>query len=152
MPLGITSGHPLHRIWISFLDKLRSLNDGVIAYNMCTTKAFLLKAHLVLIIGDIPTVSRLLYLSGHIGNILVLLANSKAHHMSSKQKQEMRPREDAILLSTEPPNKFPQHLCNLQIKVLSMKIIRQISSPWMVRSIWKHLMMKPFRHQVNLIF
>ena len=48
-----------------FLDELKLLQDGVPAYDAHTDSQFLLKAHLVLITGDTPAISKLFQFSGH---------------------------------------------------------------------------------------
>lgn len=48
-----------------FLAELRLLEVGVPAYDALTDSTFLLKAHLILLSGDTPGISKLLHLSGH---------------------------------------------------------------------------------------
>jgi hypothetical protein len=48
-----------------FLDELELLQNGVAAYDYQTKAPFLLKAHLVLMGGDTPGITKLLHLKGH---------------------------------------------------------------------------------------
>jgi len=48
------------------LEELNMLSNGVPAFDIQTNSAFLLKAHLVLLSGDTPGVSKLLHLSGYV--------------------------------------------------------------------------------------
>jgi hypothetical protein len=48
-----------------FLDELKLLQNGVLAYDAHTDSQFLLKAHLVLVTGDTPAISKLFQFSGH---------------------------------------------------------------------------------------
>ena len=70
LPLGISPGSSspkdLDSFLQSFLEELKLLSDGVATYDAHhATGAFLLKAHLVLITGDTPGISKLLHLNGH---------------------------------------------------------------------------------------
>ena len=69
MPLGLCPGpsqpKDLDSFLTPFLQELEILHHGVPAYDAHSKSVFLLKAHLVLITGDTPGVSKLLHLSGH---------------------------------------------------------------------------------------
>jgi len=49
-----------------FLEELKQLNSGVSAYDAHAKENFMLRAHLVLLTGDTPGMSKLLHLSGHV--------------------------------------------------------------------------------------
>lgn len=70
LPLGICPGPDQPKDMDSFLypliDELKQLHSGVTAYDGHAKERFTLKAHLVLITGDSPGISKLLHLSGHV--------------------------------------------------------------------------------------
>src|SRR5579859_1436490 len=70
LPLGLCPGpsqpKDLDSFLIPFLDELKLLHHGVLAYDSYTQTSFNLKVHLVLITGDTPGVSKLFHLSGHV--------------------------------------------------------------------------------------
>jgi len=67
--LGLCPGpsQPKHldSFLIPFIDELKLLQNGVPAYDAHSKERFLLKAHLILITGDTPAISKLFHLSGH---------------------------------------------------------------------------------------
>jgi Transposase family tnp2 len=65
--VGICPGQPedLDSFLFPFIEELNLLADGVPAYDVHTQSRFLLRAHLVLLSGDTPAISKLLHLSGH---------------------------------------------------------------------------------------
>jgi Transposase family tnp2 len=69
LPLGLCPGpsqpKDLDSFLIPFLEELKLLEIGVPAYDGHTQTTFTLKAHVVLITGDTPAVSKLFHLSGH---------------------------------------------------------------------------------------
>jgi len=69
LPVGLTPGpkspQNLDSFIEPFLEELKQLQAGVTAYDALTESTFQLKAHLVLVTGDTPAISKLLYLSGH---------------------------------------------------------------------------------------
>src|SRR5579862_3398918 len=69
LPLGLTPGPKAPKDLDSFItpfhEELHLLQTGVKAYDAFTKSEFTLKAHLVLITGDTPAISKLLHLSGH---------------------------------------------------------------------------------------
>ena len=69
LPLGLTPGPKAPKDLDSFItpfrEELEFLQTGVMAYDALTKSEFVLKAHLVLVTGDTPAISKLLYLSGH---------------------------------------------------------------------------------------
>ena len=69
LPLGITPGpkspQDLDSFIAPFLEELELLQKGVAAYDAFTKSPFVLKAHLILVTGDTPAISKLLHLSGH---------------------------------------------------------------------------------------
>jgi len=69
LPFGLCPGpsqpKDLDSFLIPFVDELKSLRNGVPAYDAHSQQTFLLKAHLVLVTGDTPGVSKLFHLSGH---------------------------------------------------------------------------------------
>ena len=69
LPFGLTPGpkapKDLDSFIAPFLDELKLLQDGVPAYDAHTDSPFLLKAHLVLVTGDTPAISKLFQFSGH---------------------------------------------------------------------------------------
>ena len=71
MPFGLCPGSKqpkdLDSFLIPFLEELEVLHIGVQAYDAHTKSSFLLKAHLVILSGDTPGVSKLLHLTGHVG-------------------------------------------------------------------------------------
>jgi hypothetical protein len=68
-PLGLCPGPKQPRDFDSFLlpflQELRQLGHGVPSYDAHTKTSFLLKAHLVLVTGDTPAISKLFHLNGH---------------------------------------------------------------------------------------
>ena len=70
LPLGLCPGpsqpKDLDSFLIPFIDELDILRQGVIAYDAQIKSSFLLKAHLVLLSGDTPGISKLLHLRGHV--------------------------------------------------------------------------------------
>ena len=69
LPVGLAPGpkapKDLDSFIAPFLDELKLLQDGVPAYDVHTDSQFLLKAHLVLVTGDTPAISKLFQFSGH---------------------------------------------------------------------------------------
>jgi Transposase family tnp2 len=69
LPLGLTPGPKAPKDLDSFItpfrEELHELQTGVKAYDSLTKLEFTLKAHLVLVTGDTPAISKLLHLSGH---------------------------------------------------------------------------------------
>lgn len=69
LPLGLCPGpsqpKDLDSFLIPFIDELKLLDKGVPAYDALSQQPFSLKAHLVLVTGDTPAVSKLFHLSGH---------------------------------------------------------------------------------------
>jgi Transposase family tnp2 len=69
LPLGLCPGpsqpKDLDSFLVPFIDELNILRQGVPAYDAQTESSFLLKAHLVLLSGDTPGISKLLHLRGH---------------------------------------------------------------------------------------
>jgi len=70
LPFGLCPGpsqpKDLDSFLAPFIQELRLLSQGVPAYDAHTQAPFSLKAHLILISGDTPGVSKLFHLSGHI--------------------------------------------------------------------------------------
>ena len=70
LPVGLCPGpkqpKDLDSFLIPFLEELEILRVGVPAYDAHTKSFFLLKAHLVLLTGDTPGISKLLHMSGHV--------------------------------------------------------------------------------------
>ena len=70
MPFGLCPGpsqpKDLDSFLTPFLDELKLLHDGIPAYDGHTQTNFLLKAHLVLITGDTPGISKFFHLSEHV--------------------------------------------------------------------------------------
>lgn len=70
LPLGICPGSEQPKDMDSFLypliEEFKELHSGVAAYDGHAKERFTLKAHLVLITGDTPGISKLLHLSGHV--------------------------------------------------------------------------------------
>lgn len=69
LPIGLTPGPKspinLDSFITPFLEELKELQEGVIAYDGHTQSQFLLKAHLVLVTGDTPAISKLFQFAGH---------------------------------------------------------------------------------------
>jgi Transposase family tnp2 len=69
LPFGLCPGpkqpKDLDSFLIPFIEELNRLNDGVQAYDAHSKTSFLLRAHLVLVTGDTPGISKLLHLNGH---------------------------------------------------------------------------------------
>jgi Transposase family tnp2 len=69
LPLRLCPGpsqpKDLDSFLVPFIDELNILRQGVPAYDAQTESSFLLKAHLVLLSGDTPGISKLLHLRGH---------------------------------------------------------------------------------------
>ena len=69
LPFGLTPGpkapKDLDSFIAPFLDELKLLQNGVPTYDAHTDSQFLLKAHLVLVTGDTPAISKLFQFSGH---------------------------------------------------------------------------------------
>jgi len=69
LPFGLCPGpsqpKDLDTFLIPFIDELKLLQTGVPAYDALSWQTFLLKAHLILVTGDTPGVSKLFHLSGH---------------------------------------------------------------------------------------
>lgn len=63
---GPSSPKDLDSFLRPFLREFKLLHRGVPAWNAYSNSQFLLKAHLVLVIGDTPVVSKMPHLSGHI--------------------------------------------------------------------------------------
>ena len=62
---GPSQPKDLDSFLLPFIDELKLLQNGVPAYDAHSKERFLLKAHLVLITGDTPAISKLFHLSGH---------------------------------------------------------------------------------------
>jgi len=69
LPFGLCPGpsqpKDLDSFLIPFIEELKLLQNGVPAYDAFSQQPFLLKAHLVLVTGDTPGISKLFHLSGH---------------------------------------------------------------------------------------
>jgi hypothetical protein len=69
LPLSVTPGRRTPKDLDSFLlpliHELRQLRDGVPAYDAPEQSQFLLRAHLVLVTGDTPAISKIFHLLGH---------------------------------------------------------------------------------------
>ena len=69
LPFGLCPGpkqpKDLDSFLIPFIDELEILRAGVPAYDAFSDTPFLLKAHVVLVSGDTPGISKLLHLNGH---------------------------------------------------------------------------------------
>jgi len=69
LPIGLCPGpsqpEDLDSFLIPLIEELKLLDQGVPAYDALLQRAFILKAHLVLVTGDTPGVSKLFHLSGH---------------------------------------------------------------------------------------
>ena len=117
LPLGMSPGPSLPQDLDSFLEpfleELKLLSDGVVAYDTHhDTEAFLLKAHLVLVTGDTPGISKLLHLSGH-GAIYPcrackLQGTPYLLRFTKNGKNKGQPgRKTQYYYPLSPPTKFP---------------------------------------------
>lgn len=109
LPLGLCPGpsspKDLDSFLRPFLRELHLLHRGVPAWDAHSNSQFLLKAHLVLVTGDTPAVSKMLHLNGHTAK-----RPCRACHIEGapyyKTTMRGKPFYYYPLL---PPNKFPEH-------------------------------------------
>jgi len=69
MSPGPAQPRNLDSFLLPLVEELNLLEEGVAAYDAQNKETFLLKAHLVLLTGDTPGVSKLLHFVGHIGKV-----------------------------------------------------------------------------------
>jgi hypothetical protein len=76
------------------LQELEQLQQGVPAFDAITGKPFLLKAHLVLVTGDTPAVTKFFHLTGHMGKHPCRACNIEGipHRTMSVAKKGKQPR------------------------------------------------------------
>src|SRR5579859_2314727 len=111
LSLGPRSTSDLDSFLHPFLEELKLLREGVPAYDAYKEEAFILKAHLVLITGDTPAISKLLCFSGHSSKLPCRACKIEGvpfkigHKKKNGQAGETTHRYFALL----PPTRFPQH-------------------------------------------
>ena len=95
---------------VPFLDELQQLCNGVPAYDAHTNTAFMLKAHLVLVSGDTPAVSKLMHLCGHVAKLpcrACKLEGSPYKIAFKSQRTENVGQKTQYYYPLKPPNRFP---------------------------------------------
>lgn len=114
LPLGLSPGPKspvdLDSFLVPFIEELKQLGNGVPAYDAYTKTAFLLKAHLVLVSGDTPAVSKLVHLSGHVAKLpcrACKLEGSPYKIAFKFQRSGKDGQKTQYYYPLEPPNRFP---------------------------------------------